>query len=184
MKRSRALVVASLLAGVGVLTACPGMNLTSEVQVPAKGTVVTQEIYAKFLPAPKVGQKWTYAISDAFEPARKEMTLEVTRIDGDVMTTSDATVMEGRAEPITGTATSSISKPLHENNGITVTSEGAEDVTVPHKTYPGAAKFIGTENGMIIYTAWLVPGVGLVKLSSGQTESTRYTQELKDFKQP
>ena len=63
MNLSRALVVASLVAGVGALTACPAMNTIGSVQVPAKGTPITHEIYSQFVPAPKVGQKWTYTMS-------------------------------------------------------------------------------------------------------------------------
>lgn len=187
MKLSRALVVASLLAGVGVLTACPTTTQTTSVPVPAKGTVITQELYSKFLPTPKLGQKWTYAVSftsPETDPDRAEMTLEVTGIDGDVVTTTQTTLNEGSTTPITATSTSSISKPLHQNENMNITSGGAEDVTVPFKAYTGAAKVIGTEDGKTAFTVWLVPGVGLVKLSSGDAESGLYVQELKDFKQP
>lgn len=187
MNLSRALVVASLLVGVGALTACPTMNQTTSVQIPAKGTVITQETYSKFLPTPKVGQKWTYAVtftSPDADPQRADMILEVTGIDGDVLTTTQTTHNEGATSPVTATSTSSISKPLHQNEGMTVTSGGAEDVTVPFKAYPGAAKVVGTEDGKTAFTAWLVPGVGMVKLSSGDAESGLYVQELKDFKQP
>lgn len=187
MKLSRALVVASLLVGTAVLTACPGMNLTGGIQVPTKGTAVTQEIYAKFLPTPKVGQKWTYAVAftaPGDEPERATMSTEVTQVDGDVMTTFQSTLGEGATEPLTATSTASISKPMFLSEGATMTSGGAEDVTVPAKTYPGAAKFLHAKDGKTVSTLWLVPGVGMVKASSGDAESGLYTMELKEFKQP
>ena len=184
---SRALAVASLLVGVGALTACPGMNQTHGVEVPAKGTPITQEIYAKLLPAPKVGQKWVYLETLTVpeeDTQRADLTLEITAIDGDVLTTTQTRLIEGQTSPSVDTATSSISQPLEMQEGLSVTSGGAENVTVPHKAYTGAAKLIGTVDGETAYTVWLVPGVGLVKLDSGASESGRYLMELKDFKQP
>jgi len=187
MNLSRALVLGSLLVGTALLTACPNVNLTGGVEVPAKGTTVTQEIYAKFVPAPKVGQKWTYVATftqpDA-EPQTATMTNEVEKIEGDVITTTMTTLSEGQTSPLTATSTSSVSKPLNLDEGATMTSEGSEDVTVPFKAYTKAAKFKTVKDGQTLYTVWLVPGVGLVKLSSDSEDGGLYTMELKDFKQP
>lgn len=187
MNLSRALVVASLVAGVGALTACPAMNTTGNVQVPAKGTAITHEIYSQFVPAPKVGQKWTYTMSinpPEADPMKGEMSAEVTKIEGDVVTTSLTIQIEGQPEPSTSTATSSLSKQMDQDEDSTWVSDGADDVTVPFKAYQGAAKILQKQDGKTVATIWLVPGVGMVKRSSDTTEDGKHTQELKDFKQP
>jgi hypothetical protein len=187
MNLSRALVVASLLAGAGALTACPALNTTSNVQVPAKGTRITHEIYSQFVPTPKVGQKWTYAVTakpPEGETQKSETSSEVTKIEGDIVTSSFTILIEGQSEPLTGTATSSLSASTDKDEDSTWISDGADDVTVPFKAYKGAAKFIETREGKTIATIWLVPGVGMVKHHSDDPEDGQHTQELKDFKQP
>ena len=112
------------------------------------------------------------------------MSAEVTKIEGDVMTTSLTFLIEGQPEPSTATATSSLSNQMAQDEDSTLISDGADDVTVPFKAYKGAAKFIEKQDGKTIATIWLVPGVGMVKRSSDDAESGKHTQELKDFKQP
>ncbi|HEY9856727.1 MAG TPA: hypothetical protein V6D05_13370 [Stenomitos sp.] len=174
------------------LAALPQIACTPVPTVPTAGTTVDSTFWKDYHPTLKKGMKWTYAETyvEGGTTTTGETTNEVTEVQGDVATfkiTGHNAMTPDFALDLTSTQSVTFSGTF---NGLPAVykSEGAVDVTVPFKTFQGAAKVnLVTPNAAQKMYFYFAPGVGMIKLEITNTASgstTSYTQELKNFVSP
>lgn len=139
------------------------------------GAEVDVKFVNSFEPKPTAGTKITViSSSPGIEP--KELTTEITAVDGDILTVKitdpDGTKeLKGKNEdfqddlPQTG-----------------IKYEGKEDVKVPAGEYKGATKVSFTNSLQTKVQLWLVQGIGPVKRIDTLVDGRIVTTELKEFK--
>lgn len=189
-----AMVAMSLWAlSLAACTDAPTVPTAGTTAVPAAGTTVDAQFWKDYQPTIKKGMAWTFVdtLVTGDKTTTGEISEQVTDVQGEV-----ATVKITGKSPFTpdatldSTATRSVSFAPEVGEGVTAVykSEGAVDVTVPFKSFKGAAKLSLAASGSIqsLYV-YAVKGVGMVKLEMKSTASgttVSYTRELKDFVSP
>lgn len=183
----RALIVAFLMGSVAALAGCELLPsaVNSEGKVPEKGTRMTADLWASYMPKYKAGMIITYAettINADQSESVIEISKEILKVEGDVVTYRNTSVTSN------GSASFELTMPANSkpDSDLNLTSEGAEDVTVPAGTFKGAAKFTGPNVGEgSTITYWFVPGKGHVKIfthNPTKPGTGSWRSELKVFK--
>lgn len=189
------LLLAMPLTGCDVNALLPGLNGAGKLDA---------SFFKSKMPPLKQGQKWTYqqtAEVTGLPAVKTDFTREITKVDGDVATVkttvagvSNTATASARTLLTSGTPMADVNLPSGLDFGIATDAAmvdgGTEDVTVPFKTFKGAAKIkaqADSATSISSSTVWLSPEVGMVKMAlttnAGGMKSSFFV-ELKDFATP
>jgi hypothetical protein len=183
------------LGGCDVNALLPGLN--------GAGTLDTAYFKSK-MPPLKQGQKWTYQQSTqvtGLPAVSSDFTREIMKVEGDVATVkttvagvSNTATASARTLLTSGTPMANMSLPTGLDFGVATDAAmvdgGTEDVTVPFKTFKGAAKIKAQADSAAALsssTVWLSPEVGMVKMALTTNAAGMQSSllvELKDFVTP
>lgn len=183
------------LAACDVNSLLPGLNGAGKLDA---------AFFKSKMPPLKQGQKWTYqqtAEVTGLPAVKTDFTREIMKVEGDIATVkttvasvSNTATASARTLLTSGTPMADVNLPSGLDFGIAtdaaMVDAGTEDVTVPFKTFKGAAKVkaqADSATSVSSSTVWLSPEVGMVKMAlktnTGGMQSA-FTVELKDFATP